>query len=251
MAEVDDNQIDAPLIANFTHQIINPLNGVVGSIDNVVDGTVPESKKLQKLKQVEAQLSHTIELVRNLAYLSQLTTEAGRKSLRDTTKRSVVPEIVIEAAMFFQELASDKGMKIELLNPVDQFVVKGHRDLLRQVFTNLLENAVKYGHKNTNIEIDTRVQKRTNALIVEVSNYGVGFLNSDAGKLFERGYRGDEAKNIAASGSGIGLYLCKEIIESAFEGTIEAEYDNKNNKSTFRMRFNKYSLEERRRGNHV
>ena len=62
--------VDATLVSNFTHQIINPLNGVVGTLDNVIDGTTAGAKRDQRLRAVRAQLEHVIELVRNLAFLN-------------------------------------------------------------------------------------------------------------------------------------------------------------------------------------
>lgn len=101
-------RIDSTLVTDFTHQIINPLNGVVGTLDNLIDGTTSEERRPQRLRAARAQLSGAIELVRNLAYLSQLSTEAGVQSLKEKTRDCVVPELVIEAALFFQEIAEHK-----------------------------------------------------------------------------------------------------------------------------------------------
>jgi len=239
--------LDATLVANFTHQIINPLNGVVGTIDNLIDGTIGVERRGQRLRAVRAQLSHTIELVRNLAFLSQITTEAGRTGLREKAGSSCVPEVIIEAAMFFQEIAADRGMKIRLEDRHSQYVVKGHRDLLRQVFTNLFENAVKYGYRDSLITISPRGQTRTGQLLVDIKNAGPGFDKNEKDEIFERGTRGRAAKERVASGSGLGLYLAREILDAAFEATIEAEHAPNLDETIFRIRFPRYSLRKRRR----
>jgi len=59
------------LIANVTHQAINPLNGVIGTLDNVIDGTLVGDKREQRIKSARAQLEYTVSLIRNLAYFSQ------------------------------------------------------------------------------------------------------------------------------------------------------------------------------------
>jgi signal transduction histidine kinase len=242
--ESKDFQVDSILVANFTHQIINPLNGVVGTLDNVIDGTITGHRKDQRLRVVRAQLEHVIELVRNLAFLSQLSTERGRQGLRESGGSCVVPELVIEAAMLFQEMAAERQMKIELEDPRTQYVVTGHRDLLRQVFTNLFENAVKYGQDNSVIDVVTRAQKRTQELIVEVHNKGAGFAYESREQLFERGFRGPEAKAVYASGSGLGLFICREILDAAFDARIEAEHSARTGTTTFRLRFPKYRIAE-------
>lgn len=237
-------QVDATLVANFTHQIINPLNGVVGTLDNLIDGTTTGQRREQRLRAVRAQLTYTIEMVRNLAYLSQLSTEAGRQGLRNFGSSCLVPELVIESAMFFQELGRERHIQIELDDRDTQYVVKGHEDLLRQVFTNLLENAVKYGFEGSTVHITPWAQKGSHQLIVEVRNLGPGFAYDDRERLFERGYRGASAKALVASGSGLGLYICREILDAAFGATIEAEHSAKKEETTFRIRFPHFVIDE-------
>lgn len=247
MPDEKDFQVDATLVSNFTHQIINPLNGVVGTLDNVIDGTISDSRRDQRLKAVRAQLVHVIELVRNLAFLSQLTSEGGRQSIRAAGGSCVIPKLIIDAAQFFQELAQERNMRIDLEDPHTQYVVTGHPDLLRQVFTNLLENAVKYGHDGSKVSVITRAQKSTDELIVEVNNVGPGFAYDDRERLFERGYRGQEAKDVYASGSGLGLFISREILDLAFGARIEAEHSRKQGLTTFRLRFPTFRINDARR----
>lgn len=231
------NVVDAPLLASFTHQIINPLNGVVGTIDNLIDGSISEQRRDQRLRMVRGQLTHAIELIRNLAYLSQLTTEAGRQSLRDMGATSVVPEVIIKAAMYFQELASARGVSIDLEDRHTQYVVRGHKVLLQQVFTNLFENAVKYGDANSAVRVISRPQRKSGNFIVEVINLGPGFSAGEREAIFQRGYRGQEARNVVASGSGLGLYICRDILSVGFDASIEAEHSPSSRTTTFRIRF--------------
>lgn len=246
--ESKQSEIDvySDLITNFTHQIINPLNGVVGTVDNLIDGTIPARKREQRLKAVRAQLSHSIELVRNLAYLSQLSTEAGRESVSQLKRKVVLPKVVIESAQFFQDLAGEKNIRIELTDRRTQYLVFGDTDLLRQVFTNLFENATKYGDENSVVHVETRVRSKgqKQELIVEVVNQGGGFDYDERDIIFVRGKRGKQALNKKASGSGIGLYLCREILQVAFGATIEAEHSTKLRETTFRIRFPRFAVGE-------
>src|SRR5262245_2329790 len=236
--------LDATLVTNFTHQIINPLNGVVGTLDNLIDGTIEGARRDQRLKAVRAQLVHAIELVRNLAYLSTLSTEAGRQSLKAIGASCLLPEIIIEAAMIFQESAAERRMRIWLEDRETPYIVTGQVDLLRQVFTNLFENAVKYGHEDTQVTVKVHGQKSTGELLVEVVNKGPGFDHSDRERIFERGFRGENAKNVIASGSGLGLYICREILDAAFGARIEAEHSPKLAETIFRIRFPAFRIDE-------
>jgi signal transduction histidine kinase len=236
--------LDPAFVLNFTHQIINPLNGIVGTVDNLIDGTISEQRRPQRLRALRAQLSHIIELVRNLAYLSQLSTDQGREGLRKAAGEVNLPSVIIEAMQFFQEKGVGRGIQLELLDRASQYVVRGQVDLLRQVFLNLFENATKYADLGTKAEVAIRPQKSTRALIVEVTNAGPGFPYRERELLFEAGFRGDIARATVASGSGLGLYICREILHLAHGASIEAEHSERKRLTTFRIRFPSYTLEE-------
>lgn len=239
----DQPLIDPLLLSNFIHQIINPLNGVIGTLDNIIDGTTKESsRRQQRLEAVRAQLVHWIEMVRNLAFLSQLTSDQGALGLKEKATDVVIPMVVIEAAQFFQERALQQNMHIDLTDKKTQFIVKGHLDLLRQVFMNLFDNAIKYGDSDTRITVTPHAQKRTGNLIIEVSSIGCGFDPDEREKIFGLGYRGRAAQEIKASGTGLGLFICKRILEIAHDTTIEAEHSQTTRKTTFRIRFPNHSI---------
>jgi signal transduction histidine kinase len=237
MSEQDDVAVDLKLLSNFIHQVINPLNGVIGTLDNIIDGTVPAERRDQRLQAVRAQLEWTVLLVRNLAYFAGTTLTPGAPQGTDTTKTCVIPQLIIEAAQFFQELASSKGIEVKLMDRRTQYAVTGSPDLLRQVFMNLIDNSVKYSDLGTPVEITPWVQKKTKSLILEVRNIGVGFKSAEANKLFEIGYRGEDARTLVPSGTGLGLYICRRIIEDVHGGGIEAEYSPRARETTIRLRF--------------
>jgi signal transduction histidine kinase len=89
---------DLALLPNFVHQVVNPLNGVAGTLDNLVDGVISDNRrKEQRLRVARAQLEQCISLVRNLAYFAQ-----GFNKLRQDDKKVIVlPQVIIESAMFF------------------------------------------------------------------------------------------------------------------------------------------------------
>ena len=237
--------IDPTLLANFTHQIINPLNGVVGTLDNLIDGTIQIARRDQRLRAVRGQLVGAIELVRNLAYLSDLSTQGGREGLKSKAADVYLPKIIIEAAQFLQEMAEIRGLSVKLLDPATQYVVIGHAALLRQVFTNIVENGVKYSDEGSKIQIQAHPQKHTNHLLVEVTNYGPGFDANELQDIFKLGFRGAEAQKIKASGSGIGLFICKQILD-LHDAPIEAEYSAKTRLTLFRIRFPSFRIDEER-----
>src|ERR1700730_14191283 len=129
-----ERQLDFGLIANFVHQVINPLNAVSGTLSNLIDGTIQGSRREQRLRAARAQLETTILLVRNLAYFSGISLDPTNVNPGHILQPCVVPKIILEAAQFFAEIGENKGITIRLTDRRTQFTVKGNPDLLRQVF---------------------------------------------------------------------------------------------------------------------
>lgn len=212
---------DLQLLANFIHQIVNPLNGVAGILDNLAEGKVKgPGRAVQRLNSARAQLEQCISLVRNLAFFAQ-----GFSKLKSNERRLVkVPQVIIEAAQVYQEQAANKKMTIDLIEKRDENVINGHPELIRQIFVNLFDNAVKYGAPSTRVEIHQRIQAKTGDVLITVSNVSNGPIDKqDIAKIFDLGFRGGNAKRIIASGTGLGLYICKKIVEDVHSGRMWAE----------------------------
>ncbi len=210
------------LISNLTHQAINPLNGVIGTLDNLIDGTIQGDRRDQRLKSARAQLEYTVSLIRNLAYFAQYGTEGSVELKFKTTKICVIPQVLIEAAQFFQEQATMQQVALEVMNRADQNCVRGDPELLRQVFMNIFDNFVKYGESGSRVEVQQWIQKKTGDVIITFEGKSTGFTSED--RIFEAGVRGKDAELKTSSGSGLGLYICKLIVERLFKGSISGMY---------------------------
>lgn len=224
-------------LANFVHQVVNPLNGVIGTLDNITDGTYKPDMVSQKVNACRAQLEQCVTLIRNLAYLSDFFFEvSGKEALRHVREcgTSVLPQVVIEAAQFFQIAAEKKGIRIELDDSRTQYKISVRPELLKQVFINIFDNWVKYGLRDQTVHITPKENKK-HELVIEVKGTSIGFDNQDAERLFDLGFRSKEAIGRLAQGSGIGLYICKQVIEKAIGGTISATHNTKTATTIFRI----------------
>ena len=231
--ESNKNDVTMHLIANITHQAINPIGGVIGTLDNIIDGTISDDRRDQRLRGARAQLEYTVSLIRNLAYFAQYGGE-DIPSIGGSIKTTVIPQNLIEAAMFFQEQGQSKDVRIEVMDRHVQNSVKGDPDLMRQVFMNILDNYTKYSLNNSVVEIRHWIQKKTGDLIIEIKGKSISFdANED---IFALGVRGKQAEGTTSSGSGLGLHICKLIVHRVFKGNISASYIDSSNTARFEIR---------------
>ena len=135
-------------------------------------------------------------IVRNLAYFTEQSLTPGMFPSADLSRTCVIPQLLIEAAQFFQESGMSRGISIELEDPRTQYAIAGSLELIRQVFMNILDNAVKYSDADSKVSITTRIQKKTDDLIVEICNVGPGFSHEEAKAIFNPGVR---ARRLAIS----------------------------------------------------
>ncbi len=208
---ISENNLDLTLLANFVHQVVNPLNGVAGTLDNLAGGLIErEERRHQRLNAARAQLEQCITLIRNLAFLAQ-----GSGGVADDNRRKIVlPQVIIESAMFFQEDGKSKGIEINLLDRKTQNTISGHPELIRQVLMNIFDNFIKYGQRGHPVEVDQRIQKSSGMAIIEIRGLSEFPIDQDdLSKIGTLGFRGRNARKLVASGSGLGVYICKKLVE--------------------------------------
>ena len=213
---------DLTLLANFVHQVVNPLNGVAGTLDNLIDGTIQEGRRKQRTEAARAQLERSIFLVRNLAFLVSQGAEVDESEFGTV----VLPQVIIESAMFFQEQGASRNIQIELKDRSTQNRVVGHPELIRQVLMNIFDNCVKYGKFGSDVTVNQWIQAKTgNAMITVRSEPERQLDYTEFDRIFELGFRGANARQIVASGTGIGLFVCRQLIQDIHKGGISVHND--------------------------
>lgn len=220
-----DKEIDrmkTEFISLASHQLRTPLSAMKWFSEMLLDGEGGELTDKQKImvKNIDESNNRMIDLVNDLLNVSRI--ESGRIIIDpvSTNIKDLINSIQKEIEIKIKE----KKQKLHInINPDLPKIVIDQK-LIRQVYMNLLTNAIKYSPKNSDITI--KISKKDDMLLSEISDKGYGIPANDKTKMFQKFYRGDNIIKIATEGNGLGMYLVKAIINSS-QGKIWYESHTK------------------------
>ncbi len=222
LREID--RMKSEFLSNVSHELRTPLQSISGFTKLIMNGQVPDAATQQEFLQIiDGETQHLGNLINGLLDLSRL--ESGRFEIYP--KPTAIRDTMVESIRSFHTIARDKNITLKEEIPDDLPEMEVDNERMRQVFVNLLSNAIKYSDSGGSIMV--RAEKHPEELLFQVSDHGIGMSPEAMQHLFERFYRAKE--NTARSGTGLGLYITKQIID-AHGGRIWAE-SKVNEGSTF------------------
>jgi signal transduction histidine kinase len=210
-------------LQNVSHQIVAPLNAMKWHIENLTNARVSYERAQKVLRSIYSQATLAVHLAKNFKLMSNLGTDHKLSSLNEPLQEVALCPLLINLSDDFQPLSWEDDIQIGVDTPNFETTptVLAMRPLISQVFSNILENAVKYSHKHTRITISGRHLPEESAVEVSVLNYGIPLSDTDIKRIFDRGYRSEQAKKKYPAGTGFGLYIASRIVE-LHQGRITA-----------------------------
>jgi signal transduction histidine kinase len=210
-------------LQNVSHQLVAPLNAIKWHIENLKEGRLDIDRIRKVLRSVYSQATLAVHLAKNFNLMSNLEADHSLAALKEPLQDVELCRLLINLADDFQPLAWDRDIQIEVNK--DRFEtapsVLAMKPLISQVFSNIIENAVKYSNSHTMILVEGRYESSSDRVAVTVRNQGIRLDRQDCTRVFERGFRSPEAKNKYPAGSGFGLYIAKRIVD-LHEGSLKA-----------------------------
>ncbi len=194
-------------VSNVSHELKTPMTTIGGFIDGILDGTIEEEKQNQYLKIVSDEVKRLSRLVTGMLNMSKL--EAGELDINPV--RFDISEMLFRTLLGFEQLLDKKHIEIRGLDEFSANPVTADKDMINQVVYNLIDNAVKFTPEGGYIEVSSKSDSEK--IIVKIRNSGKGIPAEEIDKIFERFYKVDKSRSYDVKGAGMGLYLCKTIIE--------------------------------------
>ncbi len=192
------------LLSNVSHELRTPLTIISGYIQSILrrGDNLSEIQK-EALHTVTSEADRTVQLLQDLLDLARADSGRMHFQLEKIILNNLIKEIVEMAKQY-----SDRHINFQL--PQDIITIQADINRLKQVLLNLIDNAVKYSDAETTIDI--KLEERDRRAIIQVGDRGIGMSLQQQGRIFERFYRVDEARN-RASGTGLGLSIVKTLVE--------------------------------------
>ncbi len=202
------------LISDISHEIRTPLNVLQNNLEAMIDGIIPVTT--DKLNSLNDEVIRFGKLLNNLNSLKQIESDEIVLKLG----RVNIGELISNVISDFNIAADEKNIKL-IINKEEgkNFIVVGDYDKLKQVFINLISNAIKFNNINGTVWVN--ISSDINSVIIKIKDNGIGIKKEDLPYVFERMYRGDKSRH-KIEGSGIGLTLVKKIL-TLHSGTIDVE----------------------------
>ena len=198
-------------VVDISHELRTPLSVLKGEIEAILDGIRPFSP--ERMESLHSEILYLEHIVNDLHFLSMA--DAGSLTMKTEPIRPV--EILKTTLALFETQFEQERLTIVNRLTCDKEEISGDRDRIRQLFSNLIDNSLKYTQKPGTLTLADRIENRMLTMVFE--DFGPGVPPEAVDKLFNRLYRVDPSRN--RTGSGLGLSICKTIV-SAHGGEIFA-----------------------------
>lgn len=192
------------LVSDISHEIRTPLNILQNNLEAMIDGLFPIS--IERLISLNDEVIRFGKLLNNLNTLKKFESE----QIPLICEYIDVKEVIYSVCEDFSSVLKEKNIMLNYkINNKVNYIILGDKDKLKQVFINLISNAVKFNRNDG--YIDVAISESNSKIMVNVKDNGIGIKKEDLPFIFERLYRGDKSRH-EIEGNGIGLTVVKNIL---------------------------------------
>lgn len=216
-------KIRSEFVANVSHELKTPVAAVRGFAETLLGGGVTDEKTARSFLQIIYDENERLNrLIGDILELSKI--ESKRVQLECSPVHLI--EFFDSVLGTLSKVAEKKKISLSANVPEELFM-EGDEDKLRQIFMNLLSNAINYTHEGGSVKVTVDNGQKadgTETVVFTVSDTGMGIPRKDLPRIFERFYRVDKARSRSSGGTGLGLSIVKHLVE-LHRGTITVESD--------------------------
>lgn len=204
------NKLQSEFLTNVSHELRTPLTSILAFTELLEwNSGLSEEERQENLEDIRESAAQLLQMINNLLDAAKL--EAGKVKLEK--KACQAAKIVAESAKAILPLAAKKEVLLSINVPDDLPLLSVDEERIKQVLINLLGNAVKFTPAGGSITLCAGLNPGQNGEIrFSVTDTGPGIVKKEQARIFSRFRQGDSALAAGIAGSGLGLYLAKEIV---------------------------------------
>ncbi len=206
-------------VANISHDLRTPMTTITGFVGGILDGTIPPEQQKHYLSIVLDETKRLSRLVTDLLDISKLEQGKFNLEIRELDINELIRLTIIKS----EKRITDKNIQLTVNFESENQWVLADKDSIQRVLTNLLDNAIKFTEQDGFIDIRTGTGDK-NKVFVSIQNSGTGIEKEDLKYVFDRFYKSDKSRSMNKNGTGLGLYIVKNIMKAHGE-TVWAESD--------------------------
>ena len=198
------------LVGNISHDLRTPLTAIRGYAQGLKDGIAKtEAEQVEYLDIIENKVQVIEQLVNDLKVLTDIDQKRIQYHKQELHVESFLKDCIDDQIYEVQ----NAGGALRLATVAQDIFVDADPSKLARVFMNIIQNAVKYQSPKRPLQINIYARQVGETIEIRVEDNGVGVKKKDLPLLFDRFYRADKSRNSDIGGSGIGLSICKDIID--------------------------------------
>jgi signal transduction histidine kinase len=201
-------EMRSSFLANVSHDLRTPMTVIGGYIDSIIEGVIPPEKQPYYLDLIANEVRRLSRLVSTLLDITRI--QAGDR------KFNMAPFDISETArqilISFEQQIEEKKLNVEFVSDEDKMFVLADRDAVHQILYNICDNGVKFSREGGLYRIS--LTARDHKVHVSVYNEGEGIPTEELPHVFDRFYKTDKSRGLDKTGTGLGLYIAKTIIDA-------------------------------------
>ena len=196
-------------IANISHEFKTPLTSIIGYAETLLaDPKNTDETSFRFLRKISKNAKALSNLVDEILQLSRIESGALQLYYENINLNQFIPEMMTD----FFEKAKRKNQELKITFSHDPIFLKVDPEILKEILSNLVDNAIKYTDEGGHILVATNLKE--NHVEISVSDDGIGIPEKYQHRIFERFFRVDKSRSREAGGTGLGLAIVKHLVQA-------------------------------------
>lgn len=219
--------------ASIAHELRTPMTSIIGFIDSILDGTIPEEKATEYLSICLSEARRLSKLTTELMDVSRIESGIAKLEFEPFDINECIRRQIIK----YQDRISEKNLDISVEFEDETCICLCDKDSITRVFINLIDNAIKFSNHDGCIKID--VSTKSGKALISIENSGSYIPENELKHVFDKFYKSDKSRSLDKKGIGLGLYLVKNILSLHGENITVTSVKDEFTTFTFSLKLQK------------